>query len=80
MDAPSTDEHDNLTRTDRQRRVVTRCLEALADSDPDLYYQPTAVVARAVHAAIDTGCKDDQDRSAVKGLSAREIEVLLAFR
>ena len=70
-----------ITQAERRRRVVKRSLEALMRSDPQLYYRPTSDVARAIHDDIgDRGGLSAEDREAVKGLSTRDIELILAYR
>lgn len=71
-----------ITQAERRRDVVRRSLDALMRSNPQLYYQPTADVARAIHEGIAKGGEglSAEDRAAVKTLSARDIEVILAFR
>lgn len=82
--APSGNSTDKteITQAERRRDVVKRSLEALMRSNPQLYYQPTAEVARAIHEDIENGSDglSAEDREAVKKLSARDIEVILAFR
>ena len=75
-------EQPDVTPAERRRDVVKRTLDALMRSDPQLYYRPTADVARAIHESIGNGgdALSAPERDAVKGLSARDIEVILAFR
>ena len=70
-----------ITPAEHRRRVVRRSLDALMHSHPQLYYQSTAEVARAVHEGIGNASRlSVEGRAAVKRLSPRGIEVILAFR
>lgn len=70
-----------IGEAERRRKLVKKRLDSLMQSNPQLYYEATPVVARAVHGNFqnDDGL-DDRDRAAVIGLSVRDIEVILAFK
>ena len=66
---------------EHRRAIVHRCLQSLTETNPQLYYQSTSVIAREIHAAIRRGDSlDDEERDVVRRLDVRDIEMLLAFR
>ena len=74
-------EEQELSEAERKRKLVKKRLDSLMQSNPQLYYEATAAVARAVHFDIqnDENSEDD-NHVALAGLSVRDIEMILAFR
>lgn len=74
-------EDQELGKAELRRKLVMKRLEMLMQSNPQLYYEATTAVARAVHADI-TGDHnfEEAEKNAVSGLSVRDIEIILAFR
>ena len=75
-----TEDHE-LSEAEHRRKLVMKRLESLMQSNPQLYYEATTTVARAVHADIQIDENLEQlEREAVIGLSVRDIEFILAFK
>lgn len=66
---------------DKKRRILQVYLNKLMKSSPNLYYSPTADVARELHLLL----KEHKNRMPVdeqllfKNLSVRDVEVMLSF-
>lgn len=74
-------ENPELSDADRRRKLVKRQLDSLINSNPQLYYEATAAVARAVHQDLQNNESLTEDESkALAGLSARDIEIILAYK
>ncbi|MEM9043992.1 MAG: hypothetical protein AAGC81_04800 [Pseudomonadota bacterium] len=59
---------------------MTRLVNELSSSTPDLYYQPTSEIARFLKQYIDGRARLSVDEKAMlAGLSLRDIEVLLSL-
>ena len=64
-----------------RRKLVMKRLETLMQSNPQLYYEPTSTVARTLCEDIKNDDNlGDAGSAAVSGLTARDIEIILAFR
>jgi len=76
----NTDELD-IDPAEHRRKLVKQRLESLIRSSPQLYYEATSVVARALHEDIqsepDAG---DSDNEILAKMTVREIELVLAFK
>ena len=65
---------------EKQKALLMRLISALSAERPDLYYQPTAEVARQVlDYARDQADLGQEDRALLKRLSNRDVEVLLSL-
>ncbi len=74
-------EKEELGEAERRRKLVRKRLESLMQTNSQLYYEATPVVARAVHDDFQSDKSlEESDRAAVDGLSVRDIEVILAFK
>lgn len=74
-------ENPELSDADRRRKLVMRQLDSLINSNPQLYYEATAAVARAVHLDLQNNESLTEDETkALAGLSARDIEIILAYK
>lgn len=74
-------EEQELGQAERRRKLVKKRLESLMQSNPQLYYEATPVVARAVYEDFQSDENVlEPDRTAIVGLSVRDIEIILAFR
>ena len=74
-------EKEELCEAERRRKLVRKRLESLMQTNSQLYYEATPVVARAVHDDFQSDKSlGESDRAAVDGLSVRDIEVILAFK
>lgn len=64
---------------EKQKQLLTRLVQDLSQSHPDLYYQPTSQIALLLKKHIDskTGLNVDE-KSLMSGLSRRDIEVILS--
>ena len=74
--------HDRKSDTDaaRRRAILQRIVETLSRGDPDLYYQPTAQVAREIRRHIATpDALNGDDRMLVGQLSERDIQIILSL-
>ena len=74
-------EQPELSETEQRRKLVKKRLDSLMQSNPQLYYEATAAIARAVHTDIQNDeNSEDANHIALAGLTVREIEMILAFR
>jgi hypothetical protein len=65
---------------EKQKRLLTRLVEELSKSDPDLYYRSTSEVAMQIEGLIGrAGRLSLEDRQLLTRLSRRDIEVLLSL-
>jgi len=65
---------------ERQKRLLTRLVEELSRSDPELYYRSTSEVAAQIEGLIGkAGRLSLEDRQSLMRLSRRDIEVLLSL-
>lgn len=65
---------------ERQKRLLTRLVEELSQSDPELYYRSTSEVAAQIEGLIGkVGRLSLEDRQLLLRLSRRDIEVLLSL-
>lgn len=65
---------------ERQKRLLTRLVEELSRSDPELYYRSTSEVAAQIEGLIGkAGRLSPEDRQLLMRLSRRDIEVLLSL-
>ncbi|CUH67257.1 hypothetical protein TL5118_02110 [Thalassovita autumnalis] len=65
---------------ERQKRLLTRLVEELSRSDPELYYRSTSEVAAQIEGLIGkAGRLSLEDRQLLMRLSRRDIEVLLSL-
>jgi hypothetical protein len=73
------DKRSDLT-VERQKRLLARFVAELCEEHGDLYYQPTSEIARLIASHIAESAElTDEDRAALDGLKARDIEVLLSL-
>ncbi|WP_201536319.1 hypothetical protein [Psychrobacter ciconiae] len=69
------------SNTAKKRQIINRFLAKLTKDDPQMYYAPTAEVARALFVMI----KEHHNRLPVdeqllvKNLTSRDIEMMLGF-
>ena len=74
-------EEQELGQAERRRKLVKKRLESLMQSNPQLYYEATPVVARAVYEDFQSEENvSGLDQLAIAELSVRDIEIILAFR
>ena len=66
---------------ERQKRVIARIVEELSASSPDFYYQSTSVIAAQIETYVSQGGGglNQDDRALLKGLSKRDIEIVLSL-
>lgn len=63
----------------KQKKLLQRLVGELSKSNPELYYQATSEVARALKLHIDGEAKlFQEERELLQVLSQRDIEVLLS--
>ncbi|WP_293577251.1 hypothetical protein [Phaeobacter sp.] len=68
------------TDAERQKALLKRLVSELSAQHPDLYYQPTSLVARLIREQIEQGKTLNQDeRKLMSRLKSRDIEVLLSL-
>lgn len=66
--------------SEKQKQLLTRLVEELSATDPDLYYQPTSAIALRLKTHIDSGNGlNADDRKLLEPLTARDIEVVLSL-
>ncbi|WP_424927749.1 hypothetical protein [Amaricoccus tamworthensis] len=72
---------EKKSETDGEKRKVLlqRIMEDLSRESPEFYYQSTSEVARLVHAQIDSGRLNADERKLLEPLTIRDIEVLLSL-
>ena len=64
----------------KQRKLLQRLVEVLSKTNPDLYYQPTSLIARQVKTHIEAGENlINEERELLQSLTQRDIEVLLSL-
>ncbi|MEM1234981.1 MAG: hypothetical protein AAGH70_12730 [Pseudomonadota bacterium] len=67
--------------SEKRKRVLQDIVQELSAEEPELYYQPTAVIAQMLHQRVQSGEGMTQDRTALLSpLSERDMEVLLSHR
>lgn len=74
--------HENKSDTDaqRQKAILERLLTRIGRDHPDLYYQPTAQIARLIHDHIRVpGTLNADDSALMTRLGTRDIEILLSL-
>ncbi|MCT8162126.1 hypothetical protein [Pseudoruegeria sp. SHC-113] len=65
---------------EKQKKLLQRLVGELSTLRPDLYYQPTSVIAEEMEAFIDGEAKlYAEERVLLKRLTKRDIEVLLSL-
>ncbi|MEM9370269.1 MAG: hypothetical protein AAGA26_03825 [Pseudomonadota bacterium] len=66
--------------SEKQKKLLDGLVSELSRSHPDLYYQPTSQIARYLMEYIQGDAKlSADDRTLLKRLSLRDIEVLLSL-
>ena len=65
---------------EKQKTLLRRLVEELSRESGDIYYLPTAQIARVImsYVADDAGLNADE-KALLAGLSQRDIEVLLSL-
>lgn len=66
--------------SEKQKKLLQRLVSDLSRESPDLYYQPTAEIARQIRQRVvdGTGLNADE-RSLMVRLGQRDIEILLSL-
>ncbi|MEM6896655.1 MAG: hypothetical protein AAF576_04710 [Pseudomonadota bacterium] len=65
---------------EKKKKLLQRLLSDLSAEDPNVYYMATADVAAIIKKTIETGGRlSADDRTLLKGLSQRDIEVILSL-
>ncbi|EEE44031.1 hypothetical protein [Roseibium alexandrii] len=73
------EKHGDLD-AEKRKKLITRLLEDLSRSNPDLYYQPTSQIALQIKQQVDEGTNlSNEDRALLSPLTLRDIEVLLSL-
>ncbi len=73
------EKHKDLKVT-KQRELLSQILENLAKAHPDFYYLSTSDIAAALLDHVDTSAQVSLDqRALLKGLSHRDIQILLSL-
>ncbi|WP_306149960.1 MULTISPECIES: hypothetical protein [unclassified Roseibium] len=73
------EKHGDLD-AEKRKKLITRLLEDLSRSNPDLYYQPTSQIALQIKQQVDAGTNlNNDDRALLSPLTLRDIEVLLSL-
>jgi hypothetical protein len=73
------EKHGDLD-AEKRKKLITRLLEDLSRSNPDLYYQPTSQIALQIKQQVDEGTNlNNDDRALLSPLTLRDIGVLLSL-
>ena len=64
-----------------KRKLIDQFLEQVMQASPDLYYAPTADVARKIHDQIQLQVNrlSIEDQLLIKNVSIRDIEIILSL-
>ncbi|MEL7091560.1 MAG: hypothetical protein AAFN94_07485 [Pseudomonadota bacterium] len=66
---------------EKVKRLLERMLQELGRDHPDLYYQPTAHIARLLHERMQKGdTLNGEERALTAHLGQRDIQVLLSMQ
>lgn len=65
---------------EKQKKLILGMVQELTRESPDLYYQPTSVIARQIRDNISSSkALALDDRELLRKLSQRDIEVMLSL-
>ncbi|MEP3048649.1 MAG: hypothetical protein ABJL55_15035 [Roseibium sp.] len=65
---------------EKRKKLITRLLDDLSQTNPDLYYQPTSQVALQIKQHIESDARlHVEEKNLLVNLSQRDIEVLLSL-
>lgn len=68
------------TDAEKQKALIRRLVTEVSRDNPDLYYQPTSLVARLIQTHIAEGhTLNGEDRMLMQRLTTRDLEVLLSL-
>ena len=65
---------------EKKKKLLQRLVDEMSQVDGDFYYRPTSYIASQIKARVEAGeALSVEEQSLLKGMSQRDIEVLLSL-